>query len=67
MASYVVLAFIVLAVVWLVVHLRRHPPMPARRPFEADHGESLIGSRREPPDPTAYANLRAGDGSGGVL
>jgi hypothetical protein len=64
MVGYVFLALFAVAAIWLAIHIRRHPPMPDRKPFEADHGESLVGTPRKAPDPTAYANLRAGDGAG---
>jgi hypothetical protein len=64
MAGFVILAVLLLAAVWLLVYIRRNPPMPAKQPFEAAPGESVVGSPRKPPDPTAYADLRAGDGAG---
>jgi hypothetical protein len=65
MVGYLILALFAVAVVWFLVHLRRTPPMPARRPFEADHDASLTGSPREPRDPTAYSQKGTGDFSGG--
>jgi hypothetical protein len=47
MAGYVVLAILLLVCVWFVVHLRPNPPLPKRRPFEPDDGDSLPGQKRQ--------------------
>lgn len=62
MAGYVLLAVLVVLAVWFVVHLRRTPPMPARRTFEEDPGASLICEPRKAHGPIAYSTWLGGDG-----
>jgi hypothetical protein len=47
----------------VAIHIRRTPPMPARRPFESDDN-SLIG---EPTKPTLHLRDPGGMGGDGML
>jgi hypothetical protein len=61
MAGFVVLALFVIVAIWVVMHVRRTPRMPARRPFD-DDGNSLIDQERKPGMPF---NPPPGPGDGG--
>jgi hypothetical protein len=61
MAGYVVLAVFAIVGVWVFIHVRRMPRMPARRPFD-NEGNSLIEQERQPSMPF---NPPPGPGDGG--